>query len=53
MSVIPTTWDVKIGRIMVLGQLKQKISEIPLRISTNKPGILAHVCHPNYIRGHR
>jgi hypothetical protein len=34
------------GRIMIQGQPKQKVSET--LISTNKPSLVVHACHLNY-----
>jgi hypothetical protein len=46
MPIILAARKVEITRITVLGQSGQKISETS--ISTNKLGIVAHACHPNY-----
>jgi hypothetical protein len=42
MPEIPATWEVEIGRIIVQGQLMQKVSKTP--ISINKPGRVACTC---------
>jgi hypothetical protein len=42
-------WEVEIGKIVVQSQPRQKVSNTP--ISTNKPGLVAHVCKPSYMGG--
>jgi hypothetical protein len=49
-SIIPATWKVKIRRITVRGQPRQKVSETP--ISTNKLCMVVHTCDPSYLGGH-
>jgi hypothetical protein len=48
-SVIPATEEVAIRKIKVWGQTRQKVSETP--ISTNKPGVVAHILNSNYEGG--
>jgi hypothetical protein len=45
--VILTTGEVEIRRMEIQGQSGQKVSKNP--ISTNKLGMVVHVCHPSYI----
>jgi hypothetical protein len=44
--VILATQEAEIRRIKVQGQHGQKVSEAP--ISTNKLGMVVHLCNPNY-----
>jgi hypothetical protein len=48
-AVIPATWEVENGRIVVWGQLKQKVIETP--ISTKKLDVMASNSHPSYMGG--
>jgi hypothetical protein len=41
--------QVRSGRIG--GQPQQKISKSPFPISTNKPGLVVHICIPSYMGG--
>jgi hypothetical protein len=44
--VILTKWEVEIRKIVVQGELGQKVSEIPT--STNKKlGVVVRACHPS------
>jgi hypothetical protein len=46
--VIPTTQEVEIRRIVVQGQLGQKVSEIP--ITNNKVCVVVYTCNFTYPR---
>jgi hypothetical protein len=48
MPVIPTTLEIKIGRIVVSGLPWQKVR---FPISTNKPSVVAHIFNPSYMVG--
>jgi hypothetical protein len=48
-TVIPTTQEAEIRRIMVQGQPEKNISKTP--ISTNKPDTAAHICSISYLGG--
>jgi hypothetical protein len=43
---IPATWETEFGRIIVQGQLGQKVSET----LTDKPGWVVRICSPSYVR---
>jgi hypothetical protein len=45
-SLIASTWEVEIRRIMVQGQTRQKVWETPSQ--QNKPGVVANKCYPSY-----
>jgi hypothetical protein len=47
--VTPATWEAEIGKILILGQLGQKVSET-LIISTNNPSMVGCTCHPSYLK---
>jgi hypothetical protein len=47
--VIPATWEAEIRKIVVQHQPGKKVSETP--ISTNKPAVVVHTCHPSYTGG--
>jgi hypothetical protein len=49
-AIIPATREQKSGRSELKASPGKKF-ETP--ISTNKPGIMAHYCDPNYMGGHR
>jgi hypothetical protein len=46
--VIPVTQEVKIRRIQVQGQPRQKVSKTPPPISANKAGMVVCTCHFRY-----
>jgi hypothetical protein len=50
-----TTWEAEIGRIELLGQLRQKKFAIPNLNGKKKQqlGMMVHVCHPSDSGKHR
>jgi hypothetical protein len=48
MSIIIATWEAKIWRIAVPGQLGQKKKKKSLHPNGKKLGMMAHACHPSY-----
>jgi hypothetical protein len=47
---IPATQEVKIGRIVIKTNPSKKLAR-PHPMSTNKPGMMACTCDPNYMGG--
>jgi hypothetical protein len=54
MPIIIAVWKAKIGRIKVFGQHRQKkvFKTLP-PISTEKAGVVTHVCHSSHCGKHK